>query len=53
MTNLENSIWRGTAEQASTETDSKKLMALVEQLCREMDRAGRPARTLSLAILAA
>ena len=53
MTNLENSIWRGTAEQASTETDSKKLMALVEQLCREIDRSGRPVRTPSLAFVAA
>jgi hypothetical protein len=42
MMNLETAIWRGTAKLASTETDPKKLMALIGQLCREIDQQRQP-----------
>jgi hypothetical protein len=38
MANLETVGWRRIAEQASTEMDSTKLMALVRELCREFDK---------------
>jgi len=43
MLNLHTDIWRGTAEQASVETDPEKLTALITQLCRELDEQHPPA----------
>jgi enhancing lycopene biosynthesis protein 2 len=42
MMNLGVGAWRELAERASKERDSKKLMAAIDELCREMDRADRP-----------
>lgn len=39
MINLETGAWRKIAEQLVTEPDNAKLLALVEQLNREMDWA--------------
>ena len=39
MINLETGAWRKIAEQLVTEPDPAKLLALVEQLNKEMDRA--------------
>jgi hypothetical protein len=47
MMNLGVGAWREIAERASKETDSRKLMALIDELCREMDRADRPLRSAS------
>ena len=41
--NLESGAWRDIAMRASTEMDPKKLAALVEELCLEMDQVDRPA----------
>ncbi len=38
MINLQTGAWRGIAEQVIAEPDPTKLMALVEQLCKEMNR---------------
>ena len=38
MINLESGAWRKIAEQLVTEPDTAKLLALVEQLNKEMDR---------------
>jgi len=46
MMNLETAIWRGTAELASKETDPKKLMGLIDQLCREIDQQRQPTTTI-------
>jgi hypothetical protein len=49
MINPEIDAWRKIAEQLITEPDTAKLLALVEQLNREMDRAEferRPIRLL-------
>ena len=43
-----NGKWRGIAEQVSTEMNSEKLMALVEELCREIDQENRAAANLRL-----
>jgi hypothetical protein len=34
---IETSNWQFLAEQASKETDGKKLSALIDQLCRALD----------------
>jgi hypothetical protein len=39
MINLETGAWRTLAEQVLTEPDPTKLLKLVEQLNKEMDRA--------------
>ena len=41
-----NGKWRGIAERASTETNSEKLMALVEELRREIDQENQAAMSL-------
>jgi hypothetical protein len=43
MINLESGAWRRIAAQVSTEMDSIKLSALVEQLCRAIDQENQPA----------
>jgi hypothetical protein len=50
MMNLEVGAWREIAERASKETDSKKLIAAIDELCLEIDRAGRPTRSGSSSI---
>jgi hypothetical protein len=42
MMNPETASWRETAKQASAETDPKKLMGLIDQLCREIDQQVQP-----------
>jgi hypothetical protein len=37
MMNLPNDAWRNTAEQASVETDPKRLTDLIAKLCKELD----------------
>lgn len=39
--------WRSIAEQVSTEINSEKLMALVDELCRELDQEHQSAISLS------
>jgi hypothetical protein len=43
-----NGKWRGIAERASIEMNSEKLMALAEELCREIDQEDETAIALSL-----
>ena len=43
-----NGKWRGIAERVSTEMNPTKLLALVEELCREIDQENRAAIALSL-----
>ena len=38
MINLETGAWRAIAEQLVTEPDPEKLLALVQQLNKEMDQ---------------
>jgi hypothetical protein len=45
----QNGKWRGIAERASTEMNSEKLMALVEELCREIDHEENQA-TMALSL---
>ena len=41
-----NGKWHGMAERASTEMNSEKLMALAEELCREMDEEDQASASL-------
>jgi hypothetical protein len=41
-----NGKWRGIAEQVSTEMNSEKLTALVDELCRELDQENQAATSL-------
>jgi len=42
MLNLHPATWCGTAELVSVEQDPKKLAALIDQLCREIDQQRHP-----------
>jgi hypothetical protein len=44
--NVQQAVWRGTAELASKEMDSKKLAVLVDQLCKELDQQMSPVTTV-------
>ena len=48
MINLETGKWRKIAEQLVKEPDPTKLLALVEQLNEEMDRAEAERRPINL-----
>jgi hypothetical protein len=48
MINFETGKWRKIAEQLVTEPDPTKLLALVEQLNEEMDRAESARSTIDL-----